>query len=108
TATDGITASTSPISVSPAAASKLAFPTAAQPASTTAGSTMAPFSVQVEDAFGNSIAQSGTAITLTLNGSTIASGTNPQTTDSTGKATFNNIVINQAGNNLTFTANGGG
>ena len=69
---------------------------------------MASVVMHFQDQFGNNVAQSGTAITLTLTGSTLYSGTNPQTTDASGKATFNNLVIRQAGNNLALTANGGG
>ena len=53
------------------------------------------------------MSQSGTAITLTLNGGTLYSGTNPQTTDVNGKATFGDLVIRQAATGLTFGAAGG-
>ena len=86
------------------AASKLAFTT--QPANTAAGSTMASVAVQLQDANGNAVSQSGTAITLTANGSTLYSGTNPQSTDVSGKATFNNLVIRKAGSALSFEAAG--
>ena len=69
---------------------------------------MANVVVQIQDAGGNAVSQSGTAIKLTLNGGTLYSGTNPQTTDVTGKATFGDLVIRQAGTGLTFGANGGG
>ena len=85
-------------------ATQLAFTT--QPVSTTAGQTMASVVVQIEDASGNPVSQSGAEITL--NGVTLHSGANPQTTDSSGKATFSDLVVWQAGNNLALTANGGG
>ena len=88
--------------INPAAANKLVFTTG--PANTTAGSTMANVVVQIEDTYGNYVSQSGTAITLTLHGSTLHSGTNPRNTDATGKATFNDLVIRQAGSSLYFTA----
>jgi hypothetical protein len=77
----------------------------AQPANTTAGQILASVVVQIEDPYGNYVSQSGTAITLS--GVTLYSGTNPQNTDSSGKATFNDLVIRQAGNTLAFTASGG-
>ena len=86
-------------------AAQLAFTT--QPASTTAGATLANVVVQIEDAYSNNVSQAGTAITLTLNGGTLYSGTNPQDTDASGKAVFNNLVIRQAGTGLNFTAAGG-
>jgi hypothetical protein len=83
-------------------AAKLAFTT--QPATTGAGDTMASFVVQIQDAFGNSVANSGVNITLTPSSGAIYSGTNPQVTDGTGKATFNDIVIRTGASGLTFTA----
>ena len=101
-----VSASSCVITLQPGPAAKLAFTT--QPVNTTAGATMANVVVQIQDANGNAVAQSGTAITLTLNGSTLYSGTNPQNTDASGKATFNDLVIRQAGTGLTFGAAGGG
>ncbi|MGA2662229.1 MAG: choice-of-anchor tandem repeat GloVer-containing protein, partial [Verrucomicrobiota bacterium] len=75
-----------------------------QPASTTAGSTLSSIAVQLQDAYGNPLANSGTNITLTLNGGTITSGTLSQLTDGTGKATFGGLVIDTAASGLTFTA----
>ena len=88
--------------VTAATAGTLVFTT--QPASTTSGSTMAAVVVQLQDAFGNAVPQSGTPITLTVNGSTLYSGANPQNTDATGKATFDDLVIRQSGTGLTFDA----
>jgi hypothetical protein len=100
------TTTTSPaFTITFAAANKLAFTT--EPVSTTAGSTLANVVVQIQDSYGNPVSQSGTAITLTLNGSTLYSGTNPQNTDASGKATFNDLVIRQAGTGLHFSAAGG-
>ena len=101
-----IVTQTATVTFTAGAANRLGFTT--QPVSTTAGSTLANVVVQIEDVNSNAVAQSGTAITLTLNGSTIFSGTNPQTTDASGKATFNNLVIRQAGTGLNFSAAGGG
>ncbi|MEI6654519.1 MAG: Ig-like domain-containing protein, partial [Verrucomicrobiota bacterium] len=91
------------VTVSAASASKLAFTT--QPANTTAGATMANVVVQIQDTYGNAVAQSGTAITLS--GATLYGGTNPQNTDTSGKATFNDLVIRTAATGLQFTASGG-
>jgi hypothetical protein len=79
-----------------------------QPASTTAGATMASIVVQIKDQAGNNVSFSGKPIALALNGSTLYSGTVPQNTDASGKATFNDLVIRQAGNNLNFTATASG
>lgn len=107
TATDSTLASatSNPFNVTLGAAAKLGFTT--QPADTIAGVTMASVVVQIQDAGGNAVSQSGTAITLTLNGGTLYSGTNPQTTDVNGKATFGDLVIRQAATGLTFGAAGG-
>jgi hypothetical protein len=111
-ATDGTHATTSAggagvsLTVGTTPATVLAFTT--QPAGATAGSTLANVVVQIQDQYGNNVSQSGTAITLTLNGSTVYSGTNPRNTDTSGKATFNDLVIRQAGTDLNFTANATG
>ena len=97
---------TAAVAFTAGAANKLAFIT--QPVNTPAGSTMASVVVQLQDANGNPVAQSGTAVILTVNGSTLYSGTNPQSTDVSGKATFNNLVIRQAGSGLTLGAAGSG
>ena len=68
---------------------------------------MANVVVQVQDAYGNAVAQSDTDITLTLNGSELYAGTNPLLTDASGKATFSDVIIQQAGTGLTFDAAGG-
>src|SRR5207244_11099806 len=48
-----------------------------------------------------------TTLTVVLNPGCFASGTTTLNTDVSGKATFNNLVINQAGNN-TMTASASG
>ena len=85
------------------AASKLVFTT--QPVNTTGGSTLASVVVQIEDTYGNAVAQSGTAITL--GGVTLFSGTNQRNTDGSGKAIFNDLVIRTAATGLQFAATGG-
>ena len=107
TATGTYTAATSnSFNIAPAAASTMAFTT--QPAGTSVGNMMFPVAVQLRDAYGNVVAQSGTAVTLALNGGSGLSGTIPQTTDSTGTATFSDLTISVANINLTFTASASG
>ncbi|MCE9614680.1 MAG: hypothetical protein K8T26_10420 [Lentisphaerae bacterium] len=102
----GITAGTNMGALTEVAgpASTLAFTT--PPADTMSGQTMANVVVQIQDQFGNNVSQSGTAITLALSGSSLYSGTATRTTDATGKATFNDLVIRQIGSGLTFAASG--
>jgi len=91
--------------ITPAAASKLAFST--QPAGTSVNTTLSAVAVQLQDAFGNAMTQSGTAISLVLNGGSGLGGTIPQNTDGTGKATFSDLAISAANVNLTLTASSG-
>ena len=81
---------------------QVAFTT--QPVSTTAGSTLAGVVVQLQDAGGNAVAYSGVPITLTLSANSFASGTVTVNTDSSGKATFNTLVINTAATGYTLSA----
>jgi hypothetical protein len=86
--------------VNPGSASKLAF--IQQPTNGTAGTVFAPSpTVQIEDQFGNHVAQSGTAITMAIasgprpnftNGSTTSVNTN-----ASGLATFNNLSVSGRG-----------
>jgi MYXO-CTERM domain-containing protein len=106
----GLTPATSPsFSVAPGAASALAFVT--QPGNGSAGAAFAPaVSVAVLDAQGNTVASSGTAITLALSahpsGGTL-SGTKTVAT-ANGVATFSDLSIARAatGYQLTAQANG--
>jgi hypothetical protein len=84
------------VAVSAGSGGKLMFTT--EPVDTEAGSNMASVVAQIEDGSGNPVAQSGTGITLTLNSGSFASGTPAVNSDSTGKATFANLVINIATN----------
>ncbi len=76
---------------------KLALTSA--PFNTNAGSILSPVVVQVVDsATGNSVAKNGVAVTVSLaSGTGILSGTLTRNTDSTGKATFNDLSLNLAG-----------
>ncbi|TAL00706.1 MAG: hypothetical protein EPO07_09340, partial [Verrucomicrobia bacterium] len=87
-------------------ATKLAFTT--QPASAAPGATMNAVVVQAQDTGGQAVATNNVPITLTLSsGSGILSGTLTQNTDSSGKATFSNLSIDQVGaKQLTAAASG--
>ena len=71
---------------------------------TLSGNTLANVVVHVQDAFGNNRPDTGTNVTLTLNGGPLASGTTTRATDGTGAATFNDLVINVPNTGLNFTA----
>jgi hypothetical protein len=69
-------------------ASQLIF--TAQPASTVVGVSITNVVLQLVDKYGTNVAQSGVAITLTLN-KTGLTGTTNLTTDASGKAAFTNL-----------------
>ncbi|MBI4547791.1 MAG: putative Ig domain-containing protein, partial [Ignavibacteriae bacterium] len=92
-------------SISSTSATQLAF--VQQPTNTQAGAAITPsVTVQVRDTFGNDVAVSGVAITMTLSSGTgILSGTTTRTTNSSGLASFNDLSINLAGSkNLTASS----
>ena len=61
--------------------------------------------VQIEDSAGNPLADSGVPITLSMNsGSGTLSGTLTQNTDPTGKATFADLSIDQAGTKMLWAS----
>lgn len=104
----GVASTTQQQIVNVGAAVQLGFTT--PPVSTYFNYTMAPVVVQIQDGYGNSVPQSGTAITLTLNngGAAVLTGTNPRNTDATGKATFSNLAVTVApGTGLNLGAVGG-
>ena len=84
------------------AAAKLGFTPA--PANGFVGVTLSPIVVQIQDAYGNPVLQSGTSVTLTLNGGTLAGGTTTQTTDGNGQATFNDLLIMESATGINFSA----
>ncbi|MDP9143255.1 MAG: Ig-like domain-containing protein, partial [Actinomycetota bacterium] len=92
----------------PGAAQQLRF--VVEPSDTvSAGLVLAPAPVvQVADTFGNSVALGGVSIAAALAGVTAASGEDSLTTDSTGRATFDSLVISGAVGNdeLRFDAAG--
>jgi Bacterial Ig domain len=94
------------LTVNAAGASTVAF--VQQPSDTFTGTAISPgVTVQVEDAYGNPVSDSGLSVTLTPSASTIASGAT-SSTSSSGLATFSVIKINAAAANLTLTASATG
>lgn len=90
----------------PLVGQQLGFTT--QPANAAPGATMNPVVVQVQASGGASVASNNVPVTLTLtSGSGTLSGTLTQNTDASGKATFNNLSIDQTGvKQLTASASG--
>ena len=78
-----------------------------QPANGFVEVALSPVVVQVQDAYGNPVAQGGTSVSLTLNGGTLASGTTTQTTDGNGQAIFSDLLIKVPAKGLNFTASAG-
>jgi hypothetical protein len=115
TATDSVTSSItgaqSGIVVTAGTQSKLGF--SVQPTNTNSNSNISPnVAVQVQDSFGNAVAQSGRSITLAIGtnpaGGTLVCGTNPVLTNATGLATFPNCHINNVGTAYTLIASASG
>ena len=105
TVTGTITGSEPGISVTPAAATQLAF-TPASPGPVAAGSTIPNVAVSVEDAYGNVVtAATGSVVMSIKSGSPQSSFTSGTLTIplSSGVATFPNLVVDTAGS-YTFTA----
>jgi hypothetical protein len=97
-----LTATTGSIAVTAGVAKKLGFTQA--PSTTNAGNVMTPSpTVQVEDANGNAVADTGVTITISSTGTLTAGSTKTATTDVNGVATFSNLVWNTAGT-YTLTA----
>ena len=88
--------------INPNAAAELGFTT--QPANGFVNVTLSLITVQIEDAYGNPVPQSGTPVNLTLNGAMLAGGTTPQYTDVNGQAAFNDFLIAMPASGLTLTA----
>jgi hypothetical protein len=92
--------------VNPAAAAELAF--FQQPSNASAGTPDAPaVTVAVEDAFGNTVTNDASMVTLTLSHGTFANGaTSATASDVNGVATFSNLVVDTAGS-YSLTASDG-
>jgi subtilase family serine protease len=108
TATDSsgtpLTITSSAFNITAGAAAQLVF--VQQPSNGTVGAAISPaITVQVQDANGNNVSSTGTAITLTANGpGPIASGGSANT--ASGLASFGSVVLNTAGS-YTLTAASG-
>ena len=106
TVTGTITGTQSGIVVQAAGANKLAF--AQQPTTTTAGTAISPaVTVQVQDQFGNAVADSGATVNMTVStgpGPFTGTSTTSAATNGSGLATFNNLVLNTAGNTYSLQA----
>jgi hypothetical protein len=102
TANDGTASATSSsFACTAGSAAKVVF--TQQPTSTTSGSTISPaVTLTVTDAHGNPVAS--TSVTLSGNGFSFASGTLSATTNASGVATFNNLVVDTAGTGYTISA----
>ncbi len=99
-------ATSAPITINAAAASKLAF-TQQPPATATAGTTLAPsVKVSIEDQFGNVVTGDASTVTLAPNTGSFASGSTTSVQAQNGVATFNNLILNTAGT-FTLTASDG-
>jgi len=93
-------------SAAPSAAYQLAFTT--QPVGTTVGAKLSSVVVQLKAQNGTNVPQGGTTVSLALNKGFGLEGTTNLATDVSGKATFTNLFILQAGSGyaLLATANG--
>ena len=99
-----VSGTTNGFTMTPGGANKVGF--VQQPTTTTAGSAISPApTVQVEDTFGNAVADSGATVTMTANGFSFTAGsTTSATTNAGGLATFSNLVTHTAGSGYTLTA----
>jgi sugar lactone lactonase YvrE len=109
TASDGnYTGTSAPVAVTAAAASKLIFdqePLGASAGATIAGAGEQPVTVDVEDAYGNPASAYSGNVTLTISSGKLLGTTTVAA--SGGVATFNNLLIDQAGS-YTLTASAAG
>jgi pectate lyase len=88
--------------VTPSIGAKLVFTT--QPTDTQINATMASVAVQIQDTNSVSVSSNNVPITLTLVGAGNLGGTVARNTDSSGKATFNDLTVDTAGTGDYFTA----
>ena len=93
------------VTFGPGPATQIVF--TSEPVTTPVDTTMPAVVVQIEDQYGNAVPQSGETVTLTLNSGTL-SGTDPQVTDASGKATFSDLFIPTISSGLYFTASASG
>ncbi|HMP83823.1 MAG TPA: hypothetical protein PKA41_14080, partial [Verrucomicrobiota bacterium] len=89
------------------AGEKLGFTT--QPQNGSVGAPLAPVVVQIQSAGGAAVASNGVPITVTLTAGTgTLGGTTTRDTDSSGKATFDDLTIDTAGSGKQITASASG
>jgi len=94
------------VSAAPTAAYQLVFAT--QPVTITVGAKLTNVVVQIRSQNGTNVPQSGTTVSLALNkGAGLLTGTTNLSTDASGKATFNNLTILQAGTGNALWASAG-
>jgi hypothetical protein len=102
TASGSLTSALQTETITAAAANQLVF--VQQPTNRSATIAISPaVTVQVEDSFGNNVADNSFSITLAPSVNSIASGATAST-NSSGLATFSSIIINTAALGLTLTA----
>jgi len=103
----GVTFASSAFTITPVAASKLAF--TVQPGTVTAGVAISPaVQVAVEDTYGNTVSGNNSTVTLTLNGGVFSGGGSTATAvASGGVATFSNLIINATGSVYSLKATDG-
>jgi hypothetical protein len=93
------------ITVTPGSARQVAF--VQQPITATAGQTIGPAVVDVEDEYGNLVSSDSSTVTVTLSSGTFADGsTTASVVASDGVATFSSLAIDKA-SSYTLTANDG-
>jgi hypothetical protein len=93
----GVAGTSNDFGVTAGAPGKVVF--VQQPSNSVAGVVISPaITVQLQDALGNNVAQSGVSIVMDLStGTGILSGTKTRTTNFTGVASFANLFIDSAG-----------
>lgn len=91
----------------PPVGEKLGF--TSQPTWAAPGAIMNPVVVQVQSAGGSAVASNGVLVTLTLtSGSGTLGGTTTRATDAAGRAIFDDLSIDQEGNDKQLTASASG
>jgi cyclophilin family peptidyl-prolyl cis-trans isomerase len=99
-------ATSAAITISAAAASKLAFQQQ-PPATATAGAALSPAAtVAVQDQFGNVVTNDNSTVAMAPSSGSFASGSTTSVQAQSGIATFSNLILNTAGN-FTLTASDG-
>jgi hypothetical protein len=96
----------SSFTITAAAASKLAF-VQAPPANPFVNTTISPaVTVQIQDAYGNSVSSTGVTVTMAATGGSLSGGST--TTNASGLATFSALKFGNSALNVTMTASSSG